>query len=147
MTLPDLQALTVNDDRLCGRSADPGAVRDAPEDRGTGAGRGSHGWRRSPLLPNKPEPSAEVKTYWVYILANTNRRLYLGMTSDLERRLWEHRNNVRSWFASRYNMHRLVSVVAHVSVGDAIARGRQPERWGRDKKMARNEQLNPEWRD
>ena len=88
-----------------------------------------------------------MKTYWVYILANRNRRLYLGMTSELERRLWEHRNGVRSRFASRYNMHQLVFVEDYSSANDAIARERQLKRWGRDKKIALIEQHNPEWRD
>ena len=88
-----------------------------------------------------------MKTYWVYILANKNRRLYIGLNSDLEGRLWQHRNGVRSRFASRYSMSELVYVEDYSSANDAIARERQLTRWRRDKKVALIERQNPEWRD
>ena len=87
------------------------------------------------------------KTYYVYLLASRTRRLYLGITSDLERRVWEHRHGVRSTFASGYNMVRLVWFEDFGWVDDAIAREKQVKRWRREKKIALIEAENPEWRD
>lgn len=88
-----------------------------------------------------------MKTYWVYILANKNRHMYIGMTSDIEGRIWEHRNGIKSQFASHYNMTRLVYIEDYSQVYDAIERERQLKTWRRDKKVALIEQENPEWRD
>ena len=87
------------------------------------------------------------RTYFVYILASKTRRTYIGITSDLERRVWEHRRGVRSTFASGYNMVRLVYVEEYSNADDAIAREKQIKRWRREKKLALIERENPQWRD
>jgi putative endonuclease len=88
-----------------------------------------------------------MRIYYVYIVASKTRRIYIGMTSDLERRLYEHRRGIRSTFASGYNMVRLVMVEDFGRVEDAIARERQLKKWRRDKKVALIEQHNPSWKD
>lgn len=88
-----------------------------------------------------------TRTYYVYILASKTRRIYIGMTSDLERRLYEHRHGIRSVFASGYNMVRLVYVEDYTQVNDAIARERQLKNWRREKKIALIESQNPGWND
>ena len=88
-----------------------------------------------------------TRTYYVYILASKTRRIYIGMTSDLERRLYEHRCGIRSAFASGYNMVRLVYVEDYTQVYDAIARERQLKNWRREKKVALIESQNSGWND
>ncbi len=83
----------------------------------------------------------------VYILASPNRRaIYIGVTTDLGRRLDEHRRGL-STHTKRYNITRLVYVEAHETAPEAIAREKQMKRWRREKKIARIEEANPEWED
>jgi putative endonuclease len=81
------------------------------------------------------------------MLASRTRRLYIGITSDLQRRVWEHRHGIRSTFASGYNMVSLVWFEDFGWVDDAIAREKQVKRWRREKKIALIEAENPAWRD
>jgi putative endonuclease len=83
----------------------------------------------------------------VYILASPNRRaLYIGVTTDLGRRLEEHRLGL-SVHTSRYNITRLVYIESHDTAPDAIEREKQLKRWRREKKIALIETANPEWLD
>ena len=83
----------------------------------------------------------------VYILASPNERaLYIGVTTDLGRRLEEHRLG-RSQHTTRYNITKLVYVEAHETAPDAIEREKQLKRWRREKKIALIDAANPEWRD
>jgi putative endonuclease len=83
----------------------------------------------------------------VYILASPNRRaLYIGVTTELGRRLEEHRLGL-SIHTARYNITRLVYVEAHETAPDAIEREKQLKRWRREKKIALIEAANPEWLD
>ncbi len=86
-------------------------------------------------------------TYYVYILASGSRTLYVGITSDLRKRLYEHRAGLRSGFAHRYSVHRLVHVDTASNPRDAIAREKQIKNWTRRKKIALIESTNPEWKD
>jgi putative endonuclease len=76
-----------------------------------------------------------VKSAWVYILSSRSGVLYIGVTSDLDRRIFEHRNGIRSGFASRYHCHKLVFCESFQYLTTAIARektlkdGREPESW------------------
>ena len=86
--------------------------------------------------------------YYVYILANTtNSTVYIGVTSDLMRRLWEHRNDVIEGFTKRYHVHKLVYYETFQDVQEAIAREKQLKRWRRAKKNALIESVNPAWED
>jgi len=81
----------------------------------------------------------------VYLLASPNgRALYVGVTTDLGRRLEEHRRGLSS-HTSRYNISRLVYIEAHDTAPDAIEK--QIKRWRREKKVALIDAANPEWLD
>ena len=83
----------------------------------------------------------------VYILASPNRRaIYVGITSDMGRRLEEHRQG-QSEHTSRYNIINLVYLESHDTALLAIDREKQIKRWRREKKIALIESANPEWLD
>ena len=87
--------------------------------------------------------------YYVYILANaTNVTIYIGVTSNLIRRIYEHRNHFDpESFTSRYNVHKLVYFEQTSDVRAALEREKQLKGWRRSKKNALIEATNPEWRD
>jgi putative endonuclease len=87
--------------------------------------------------------------YWVYIVSNNTRStLYIGVTSELRVRVWQHRNGERPGsFAQRYQCGRLVYFVHYREISDAIAREKQLKRWRREKKNALISELNPRWDD
>jgi len=83
----------------------------------------------------------------VYILASrTGRALYIGVTTDLPRRLEEHRSG-QSVHTAKYKIDRLIYVETCDTAPDAIAREKQLKRWRREKKIALINRSNPEWRD
>ena len=89
-----------------------------------------------------------MKQPCVYILASKrNGTLYVGVTSDLARRTWEHRVGVLEGFTKYYGAHRLVYAEFHASMADAILREKRVKRWRRAWKLALIEQDNPGWRD
>lgn len=84
----------------------------------------------------------------VYILASKpNGTLYTGVTSDLTRRVWEHRNDLVEGFTSRYSVHRLVYFEQHSSMEEAILREKRIKKWNRAWKVKLIEETNPDWRD
>ena len=86
--------------------------------------------------------------YFVYILTNThNTTVYIGVTNNLERRLYEHKNQLVSGFSKQYNLHKLVYFEATKNVESAIAREKQLKGWTRAKKNALIEEMNPTWKD
>jgi len=88
------------------------------------------------------------KAYFVYILASgRNGTLYTGVTSDIGRRMWEHRSGEVEGFSKRYRVHRLVHVEAFDQVENAIAREKALKKWRRAWKLELIERDNPEWRD
>jgi putative endonuclease len=88
------------------------------------------------------------RTYYVYILTNkSNKVLYTGVTNNLERRLYEHRNGITKGFTSRYNCHKLVWYEVTGNVEAAIGREKQIKGGTRAKKIALIEKMNPQWRD
>ena len=89
-----------------------------------------------------------MNTYYVYILANEyNNVLYVGVTNNLQRRVYEHQSGLIEGFTKRYNIHKLVWFESCHDVKDAIAREKQIKRWGREKKVMLITKLNPEWKD
>ncbi|SEJ86427.1 putative endonuclease [Deinococcus reticulitermitis] len=89
-----------------------------------------------------------VRSYWVYILTNRrNGTLYIGVTNNLARRVWEHRQKVVPGFTQKYNLTRLVYFEETTDVRSAIAREKQLKGWLRAKKVALIEGMNPQWRD
>jgi putative endonuclease len=88
------------------------------------------------------------RNYYVYILASgMYGTLYIGVTNDLARRAWEHKNNVVKGFSEKYSVHRLVWYEIHEDVLAAITREKQLKKWNRDWKVNLIQKMNPEWRD
>lgn len=88
------------------------------------------------------------RLYYVYILTNAaNTVLYTGVTNNLERRLYEHRNGLTSGFTSKYRCHKLVWFDTTESVEAAIAREKQIKGGSRARKVALIEATNPQWAD
>lgn len=87
--------------------------------------------------------------YYVYILASaTNYTLYIGVTGDLLRRVYEHKNHLApEGFTSKYNVHKLVYFEQTSDVRAALEREKQLKGWRRSKKNALIESMNPEWKD
>ena len=88
-----------------------------------------------------------MKLYYVYILTNRSKTLYIGMTKRLMRRVLEHKAKQGSVFTSKYNVDRLIYFEETDNVYAAIAREKQLKGWTRAKKIALIESMNPEWRD
>lgn len=85
---------------------------------------------------------------WIYILTNRpNGTLYVGVTSDIARRIWEHREGVADGFTRRYNLKRLVHVEAFEAIELAIQREKTLKTWLRAWKVELITAANPEWRD
>ena len=90
----------------------------------------------------------EMRQYYVYILTNRKQGvLYTGVTNNLERRIYEHKNKLISVFTSKYNLTILVYFEATIDVSAAIAREKQIKGWLRNKKVALIESENPDWKD
>src|SRR5436190_12726281 len=88
-----------------------------------------------------------MNTYYVYIMTNHSRTLYIGVTNDLERRVLEHRLGKVPGFTSRYRITQVVYYEKFAQVVDAIAREKQLKGWTRAKKIALIETDNPHWDD
>jgi putative endonuclease len=86
--------------------------------------------------------------YYVYILTNWDDSvMYVGVTSNLERRLYEHKNHLADGFTKKYNIHKLVYFEYTNDVHAALEREKQFKGWTRTKKNALIEKMNPEWKD
>jgi putative endonuclease len=84
----------------------------------------------------------------VYILASKpNGTLYIGVTSDIVRRAWEHKNNAVDGFTKKYHVHTLVYIEQHETMPAAITREKQMKKWQRSWKLALITRSNPAWRD
>lgn len=84
----------------------------------------------------------------VYILASKpNGTLYIGVTSDLPKRAWEHKNDLVDGFTKEYGVHRLVYYELHADMLSAITREKQLKKWNRAWKLELIESKNPDWND
>ena len=89
-----------------------------------------------------------MKNPCVYIMANKpNGTLYIGVTSNLMQRVWEHKNNFVEGFTKRYNIHHLVYFEQHEDMFSAITREKRLRKWNRSWKIRIIEKQNPEWKD
>lgn len=86
-----------------------------------------------------------MRKYYVYILTNKSGTLYTGMTNDLKRRIWEHKNGEIPGFAKNYRVNRLLYFEMTGNVNNAIAREKQIKGWSRKKKMELIQSTNPKW--
>jgi putative endonuclease len=88
-----------------------------------------------------------MKNYYVYILSNEARTLYIGVTNNLERRLYEHKNKLTRSFTKKYNLTKLVYYETYTDIRNAISREKQLKGWLRIKKITLIEEDNPGWDD
>ncbi|MBI5755488.1 MAG: GIY-YIG nuclease family protein [Nitrospirae bacterium] len=88
------------------------------------------------------------KQYYVYIMASKrNGMLYIGVTSDLIKRVYEHKYDLTTGFTNKYHIHHLVYFEITEDITSAISREKQLKKWNRAWKIALLEKNNPEWRD
>jgi putative endonuclease len=88
------------------------------------------------------------RQYYVYILTNkSNKVIYIGVTNDLDRRMFEHKNKLVEGFTKRYNLVKLVYYEMTEDVQSAIGREKHLKNWHRDWKINLINQFNPEWND
>ena len=84
----------------------------------------------------------------VYILTNKrNGTIYIGVTSDLAKRVWEHKNSMASGFTKKYNLHRLVWYELHDDMESAIIHEKRLKEYKRSWKLKLIENMNPDWLD
>jgi len=87
------------------------------------------------------------KGYFVYIMSSQRRVLYVGISSNLPLRVWQHRTGALEGFTSKYNVTQLVYYECFQNVRDAIHREKEIKGWIRQKKIALIESVNPKWKD
>ena len=88
------------------------------------------------------------KTYYVYLLTNWNNKvMYVGVTNDLRRRLFEHKNKLIKGFTEKYNVNKLVYFEETLDISAAIAREKEIKKWRREKKNQLVIRINPKWKD
>jgi putative endonuclease len=87
------------------------------------------------------------RTFHVYIVASRTHALYIGITSKIEQRIWEHKTGEHKGFSATYNCNRLVLLERFTNSTTAIAREKQLKSWTRAKKITLIEQTNPSWQD
>ena len=88
------------------------------------------------------------KTYYVYLITNwKNKVLYTGVTNNLERRLYEHKNKLIKGFTEKYNINKLVYFEQTNDIESAITREKEIKKWRREKKNSLVESANKQWED
>ena len=88
------------------------------------------------------------KLYYVYIVTNErNGTLYIGITNDLKRRIYEHQQGLYEGFTKKYSLHKLIYCEYYYDVLCAIQREKQLKKWNRKWKLRLIENINPSWRD
>lgn len=89
-----------------------------------------------------------MKDYYIYILTNKkNGTLYIGVTNNLMRRIYEHKNGIVKGFTKKYNLDKLVYFEQTTDINAAIMREKRLKKWNRDWKLKLIESINPEWKD
>jgi putative endonuclease len=92
--------------------------------------------------------NVSMKQYFVYIITNTsNKVLYIGVTNNLDRRMYEHKNKVIDGFTKKYNLNKLVYYEITNDIESAISREKQLKNWHRDWKIKTIDDFNPTWKD
>ena len=88
------------------------------------------------------------KEYYIYLITNKGLNvLYAGVTNNLIRRIYEHKNKLVEGFTKKYNVDRLIYYEVYSEISDAIAREKQIKGWARKNKNDLINQTNPEWKD
>ena len=83
------------------------------------------------------------KTYYIYVLRNDSGNFYIGITSNLQKRIWEHKNKVVEGFTKKYNITKLVYYEEYSDPENAILREKQLKNWNRKKKIMLITKVNP----
>lgn len=83
--------------------------------------------------------------YFVYIMSNSSKMLYTGVTNDVEVRAFQHKSKRVPGFTQKYNLHKLVYFESFGDIREAICREKQIKGWVRIKKVVLNESVNPQW--
>jgi len=84
---------------------------------------------------------------WIPVASKRNGTLYIGVTSNLVQRVWQHKNNQVEGFTKKYNVHSLVYYELHDTMEHAITREKQLKKWNRDWKIRLIEEQNSTWQD
>ena len=92
-------------------------------------------------------PIFQDRQYYVYILTNRSKTLYVGVTNNLEKRMFEHKTKSTAGFTSKYNLTRLAYYEQTSDIESALAREKQIKGWLRIKKITLIESSNPQWKD
>ena len=101
-----------------------------------------------PALCGHPVNIMTEKQYYVYILTKArNSTFYVGITSDLPKRIWEHKNEIADGFTKKYGIKTLVYYEVFDDPENAIRREKRLKKWNRAWKMRLIEEMNPDWRD
>jgi putative endonuclease len=88
------------------------------------------------------------RSYYVYVLTNWNNRvMYVGVTNNLARRMYEHKHKLIKGFTTKYNINKLVYFEECGDIKEALEREKEIKRWRRKKKDSLVSSLNPEWKD
>ena len=88
-----------------------------------------------------------MKEFFIYIMTNESKTIYIGVTNDLHRRVYEHKNKLIDGFTKKYNISKLVYFEVYTSIEDAIKREKQLKNWHRQWKINLIESSNKEWKD
>ena len=88
-----------------------------------------------------------MKTFYVYIMGSKSGTLYVGMTSDIKKRVYEHKNHSMPGFTDKYNIDKLLYVETTGGPSSALNREKQIKAWKREKKVALIDSINSEWND
>ena len=87
------------------------------------------------------------RSYFVYLMSNESRMLYVGVTNDIHKRVFQHKSKLIPGFTQKYNLYKLVYFEEFDDIRAAIARERQIKGWLRSKKVALITSINPQWKD
>ena len=88
-----------------------------------------------------------MKNYYVYIITNQSKTLYIGITNNIERRMYKHKNKLVDGFSKKYNLNKIVYLEVCNDIKSAILREKQLKNWHREWKINLIESMNPRWED
>ena len=88
-----------------------------------------------------------MKNYYIYIMTSQSGTMYIGMTNDINKRVYQHKNHLIPGFTDKYNVDQLLYVETTSDPVSAIRREKQLKKWRREKKVALVDSQNPDWKD
>jgi putative endonuclease len=140
----------LNSDEVC-HAREGGVLVSPPRRRGSSVFVSCPRRQRSLCLCHSRaggSPEVKMRSYYIYILASErNGTLYVGVTNNIKRRVYEHKQGSIPGFTKKYNVHQLVYFEETNNIRAALAREKQLKKWNRAWKMRLIEKNNPEWND